>query len=326
MTSIGPDTVVPYLVERAILPAGSEARVAELPGGVSSTVLEVRAGSTDVVVKQALGRLRVDEEWLASTSRIAAEARALELAGAVLPGAVPAVLDVDVGAGVLTIERAPRAWRVWKSDLLDGRADPSVAERLGTVLATWHERTTDPFLHAGFEDRQVFFQLRVDPFHRVVAERLPEVREQVEAVVAAMLDTTRCIVHGDFTPKNILVGDGRSWVIDWEVVHLGDPSFDLGSMLCHLMLKAVHLPASAPQFANCAQALLGAYSEVSPIGALPGGEAHLVGQVGCLLLARVVGKSPAGYLTPDQRTDVLRSGIEVLARPITTVDQLWDLV
>jgi aminoglycoside phosphotransferase (APT) family kinase protein len=36
------------------------------------------------------------------------------------------------------------------------------------------------------------------------------------------------IVHWDFTPDNVLVGDGRvTGVIDWEGVRAGDPRFDL---------------------------------------------------------------------------------------------------
>ena len=56
------DTVGAYAVRRGLIPDASEAQVASL-GGVSNVVLAVRADDRQVVVKQALPRLRVAEEW-----------------------------------------------------------------------------------------------------------------------------------------------------------------------------------------------------------------------------------------------------------------------
>ncbi len=53
----------------------------------------------------------------------------------------------------------------------------------------------------------------------------------------------RSIVHGDFRLGNLLVGpDGLRAVLDWELVHLGDPIEDLG-WLC---VRAWRFGASAP--------------------------------------------------------------------------------
>jgi aminoglycoside phosphotransferase (APT) family kinase protein len=53
-------------------------------------------------------------------------------------------------------------------------------------------------------------------------------------------------VHGDFSPKNLLVWEGRVMLIDCEVGHYGDPAFDLGFFVTHLVLKAIWLgPAIA---------------------------------------------------------------------------------
>jgi aminoglycoside phosphotransferase (APT) family kinase protein len=50
-------------------------------------------------------------------------------------------------------------------------------------------------------------------------------------------------VHGDFRNGNLIVGeDGISGVLDWEIVHVGDPAEDLG-WLC---VKAWRFGAKLP--------------------------------------------------------------------------------
>jgi aminoglycoside phosphotransferase (APT) family kinase protein len=53
----------------------------------------------------------------------------------------------------------------------------------------------------------------------------------------------RCVVHGDFRLGNVIVGgDGLRAVLDWELVHIGDPMEDLG-WLC---VKAWRFGSSKP--------------------------------------------------------------------------------
>jgi 5-methylthioribose kinase len=119
-------------------------------------------------------------------------------------------------------------------------------------------------------------------------------------VAEDLLTDRRCLVHGDFSPKNVLVGGRRLWVLDWEVAHVGNPVFDLAYLLCHLILKIVHRPGHAHSYRETARRFLAAY------GRTPDG---IVGQnVGCLLLARVDGKSPADYLTEADRGQVRALG------------------
>ena len=105
---------------------------------MSNIVLGVEADGLSCVVKQSLPRLRVADEWLAKRERAVTEACALQLAAALIPKAVPRVLELDREACVFTIERAPRDWQTWKEDLLEGRADQGSAHRVGLLLAAWH--------------------------------------------------------------------------------------------------------------------------------------------------------------------------------------------
>ncbi len=156
-------------------------------------------------------------------------------------------------------------------------------------------------MDAEFADVEAFIQLRVDPFYRWVAARHPDIAARISKVADQMLSTRRCLVHGDFSPKNVLVADGGLWVIDWEVAHIGDPVFDVAFLITHLACKTLHRPADGPAFHAAAAAFMASYNQASApaLGELDPG--YLARQVGCLLLARMDGKSPATYLSAPQR-------------------------
>jgi aminoglycoside phosphotransferase (APT) family kinase protein len=295
------DTVADYLAGRGVIddPAKAEARA--LGGGVSNVVLAVTTPDAEVVVKQSLPKLRVAEEWLAKQERAITEAAALRLAAGLTPGAVPEVLDVDEPAFALTIACAPGHWVNWKDELLAGRADVGVAAELGRLLAAWHVGTTA--IDARFDDQEAFEQLRVDPYYRTAMARHPDLARPITDCIERMAATRQCLVHGDYSPKNVLLAPeaaaeaahGAVWVLDFEVAHLGDPAFDLAFLHNHLVLKAIHRPAARDAYRACAEAFDAAYTQ--PVHA-----PYVRQHQGCLLLARVDGKSPAEYLTEDERT------------------------
>jgi 5-methylthioribose kinase len=326
MALLTPETVGSYLAERGVAAAGEPTSAVSLGGGVSNVVLAVRLGKRRVVVKQSLPQLRVADEWLAKRERVLTEAAALRWASRVTPGAVPAVYDVDPERCVIVIEHAPDGWRNWKDELLAGRADPVVADRLGRILAAWH---TTSFLNAGearrFDDSEAFEQLRVDPYYRTIMRRHPDLDALVRPYVEQMLATRRCLVHGDYSPKNVLLGDGDLWVVDFEVGHLGDPVFDVAFLLNHLLLKAIHRPSAVTAYARCADALWAAYANGTSREVRPA-DAYVFGHVGCLMVARIDGKSPAEYLTADERVTARGLGIRLLREPPVAPSGAWRLL
>jgi 5-methylthioribose kinase len=297
-----------HLRARGLLPADAEAEVTPVSGGVSNIVLRVEAPGFAVIVKQALPRLRVEREWLADPHRTVAEGRALRLAAGVDPARVPPVLDLDQERLVLVIEAAPRGVRDWKAQLLLGEVDPEVGRKAGEFLGRLHRATRDTELD-GWEP---FEQLRLRPYFRTLVEDDPELRPLVLPHVDEIARRRGCLVHGDVSPKNVLTAPGLLWLIDFEVAHRGDPSFDVAFMLCHLTLKSIHVPAAAPALHDAASAFLGAYAAAG--GPAPRDE-HLVALLGLLLMARVRGRSPAEYLDAPERESVWRLGMRLAQHP-----------
>ena len=310
------ETVRAWLADRAL---PSEGEVEELSGGVSSTVVAVG----DVVVKQALPRFKVADEWLVDPNRIVTEARALRLVQGLTPHAVPQVLYLDEDEHVVVMQRAPRRANTWKSALLAGEAEPAVGRRLGELLSAWHTATAgDELVARRFAAEQSFREQRVDPYFGTLMARRPEIAALVGAVIDDMLATRACLTHGDFSPKNVLVWDDGLWVVDWEVVHHGDPAFDGAFLLCHLTLKAVHGRAPAAAYERCARPFLDTWLARLP-AALPVSTDHLVALTACLVLARVDGKSPAEYLTEGERAAARALGDSLLRDPPSSVSAIW---
>jgi 5-methylthioribose kinase len=319
-TELDAASAAAYLRGRGVLPEG-EARVEPLGGGVSNIVLLVEAGRTRVVLKQSLPRLQVADEWLAKQARILTEGAALELYGTLAPGAAPAVLDLDPERYTLTIAAAPADWTPWKDALLAGEADPAIAARLGELLGVWHTATAGSAeLRDRFGDHEAFEQLRVDPYYRTILRRHPELAEPIGRTIDAMLARRVCLVHADFSPKNVLHGAGGLWVIDAECAHVGDPAFDVAFLLNHLLLKTIHRPDTAAGYAACAGAFVAAYRTAG----IDVNDGDVVAHLGCQLLARVDGKSPAEYLTAEERSRARARAVSLLRRPPADPLAAWN--
>jgi aminoglycoside phosphotransferase (APT) family kinase protein len=313
-----------WLRSRGLLTGESTPLVRPLAGGVSNVVLAVDADGRRLVIKQALGRLRVEAEWLAMRERALIEARALTHARAIVGDAVPRVIDVDEDSCAIVLERAPDGWADWKPALLRGEADPAVAAAAGRVIGAVHAATRgDAVTEAAFGDWRPFRELRLDPFHRHVAAVHPELAPVLEGLIERMSGRRIALVHGDCSPKNLLVGPGPVWLIDWEVAHYGDPTFDVAFMVCHLVLKTVHRPGCREPLGRCIRAFLTAHGDVAGTDILDADE-WLMRQVAGLLLARVDGKSPAGYLSSTEADEVRRLALAWLREPPPSA-QAWPL-
>lgn len=293
-----------------------------LSGGVSADVVAVSGPALDTVVKHALPELKVEALWRAAPSRITTEAEALTLVGALCPGVVPRVLARNDASYGIALERAPSDARNWRDQLMAGDIDLEVARELGSILARIHLKTsqTEP-LRARFGDREMFEDLRIDPFYGEVARVHPHLAAPIETILVRMVSTQRCLVHGDYSPKNILVAEAGVWVLDWEVAHLGDPVFDLAFLITHLVGKSLRQPELAHSYRAAANAFLTEYRTQAT--AIEIDEHYLVQHVACLLLARIDGKSPLSYLDDRARREGRALAEALLDTATPTFASLW---
>jgi 5-methylthioribose kinase len=328
MRLVDPENAEEYLRETARVASDERIVVRELAGGVSNMVLLVerpdRSGA-DFVLKQARAQLRTRQPWFSSVERAWREADVLRICGQLLeqektnqPAAAglmaqtPRIVFEDRDNCMFAITAAPRPNRTWKEDLLDGKADPAVAAACGRLLGTLHGASWhDQDIARQIGDRTLFEELRVSPYYRTLAATRDDAREPIERLIDSLAENSHALVHADFSPKNLLLFSGGLLMVDFETGHYGDPAFDLGFFLSHLVLKACHHVPRHADYLALSEIFRQAYCEaIEPKLSASEREdlwTRAAQHFAACAWARLDGKSPVEYLTDTRRREQMRA-------------------
>jgi aminoglycoside phosphotransferase (APT) family kinase protein len=317
----GLDEIV-RMVRQWGLTGGEEPIVEPLGGGVSCIVALVKSRRGKWVVKRALPRLMVEEEWLADLSRIFREAGCLRVIREVVDrDAAPEVILEDRENYSIVLEYG-EGGVTWKKRLMEGVVDSHVTDRVAHILSRLHRMTRERNdVVKDFGDQTNFLQLRIDPYINHLIKKHPDIGHHLRDVIEILLGRRMVLVHGDYSPKNILIlPDGRIWVLDCEPAHYGNPVFDIAFCTNHLILKSIHL-GSMRHLEEGARLWRNYWLSLG-LDNMAGLEEEGVRVLTTLMLARVDGKSPVEYLTEEGRRKV-----RVLARSLILdgVDSFGEL-
>ncbi|MFQ5937991.1 MAG: phosphotransferase family protein, partial [Acidiferrobacterales bacterium] len=244
-----------------LIAAAEEPPMTALPGGVSSDIWRVELEQGPVCIKRALPQLKVEALWEAPIERNTYEYAWIETVGKIYPHAVPKIIAHDVDAGLFVMAYLdPAEFPVWKERLRDGQADPAFAARVGTIVAGIHRSTAnDEELAERFATDRIFYALRLESYLVATGQRHPDLADPLQELVRTTAQTKHALVHGDISPKNILVGKQGPVFLDAECAWYGDPAFDLAFCLNHFLLKCLWTPRAARNFLACFTAMAGAY-------------------------------------------------------------------
>jgi 5-methylthioribose kinase len=255
------DNLFSYLEARGHLTPDADARC-ESPGeGNINWVRRVRGSDgASFIVKQARESLERFPEYQAPPQRIVLEARYYEVTAPYDTEQIrPGVLDFDPEHFVLILEDLGEAERLDEA-LSSGRDTSSALQRLGRFLGAVHGATRDGSLAGEFENGDMqrlhgahIFTLPYRendfPLSPRLRERAREIwadRELVARIDASydrFLTPRGALVHADVQPGNLLLAKGRLVLLDAEIAHIGDPAFDAGTLLAHLLLAGLARPA-----------------------------------------------------------------------------------
>lgn len=302
----------------------------QLTGGVSSLIVRADTARGPLCVKQALARLKVAAVWEAPVERNRAEVAWMRTVHRIVPAAVPAILGEDARDNAFAMAwLPPEHYPVWKAQLQGGMADTATATAVGRNLVAIHAATAgDDVLARQFDNDADFHAIRLEPYFVATAQRHPECADALHALVRTTAQTQLALVHGDISPKNILVGADGPIFLDAECAWYGDPAFDLAFCLNHLLLKCVWRPESTAGFMACYDALCAAYLSGVTWEPPAQTEARAAALLAGMLLARIDGKSPAEYITTDADRDrVRRFAVPLLLQPecsLHTLRQRWS--
>ncbi|MFM0705067.1 phosphotransferase family protein [Paraburkholderia sediminicola] len=296
-----------------------------LTGGVSSQIVHADTARGAVCIKRALAKLKVAADWSAPPERNAAEVAWMKLASTLVPGCVPEIMGEDQTARAFAMAFLdPKAYRVWKDELLEGAAHTGTARSVGATLAAIHRATAgNDELARRFATDASFFALRLEPYFMATAAANPDCAAALIRLSDETANTRRALVHGDVSPKNILVGSAGPVFLDAECAWYGDPAFDVAFCLTHLLLKCVWRPEATPRYLACFDALNDAYFTGANWESAADLEARAARLVPALMLARIDGKSPVEYLkTPEDRESVRRFAKPFVVDPPKTLDAI----
>ena len=321
------DSIVASLVSTGLAEDGSSLRFEPLKGGVSSDIWRVDGGASTICVKRARSRLAVEATWEVPVERNHYEAEFLRVVSTEVPGFAPELLAEDDAQGLIVLPFLdPGTWRLWKTQLLAGHVHMKVAEAAGSHLGRLARVTRDrPDLAKRFDTGDLFFQLRFDPYLLECARRHPDLASPLTALVESTSRRREALVHGDVSPKNMLVtADADCLILDAECAWYGDPAFDLAFVINHLCLKAVHVQNAQVPLVTAIGALLRARAAMDDPDRGPAVECRAARLLPGLMLARLDGKSPVEYLNDEEkRAHIRRTARHFLLSP---TERIADVV
>jgi 5-methylthioribose kinase len=313
-----------YLQAKALISDLNHVLIKPLGGGVSCEAIMVRTPERAFVIKQALPKLRVKENWFSDVTRIVNEKDCLAFYNQIAPEDTPKLLFYDEENYLYGMEAAPEQAVMWKNRLLAGDIDFAIARKAALALVNVHNTAArDEDIKARFASRKFFIELRIDPYLQTIAKHHPVLEKTINKEIDRLLDTKATLVHGDYSPKNILVDGQKIYILDFEVAHIGDPSFDLGFLTNHFMLKAIKNKQWALSYLNLAIYTADVYLQKVDFMNAALLERNTIKTLALLFLSRVDGKSPAEYITEESDKNLIRQiSYHVLQNDIATYRQL----
>lgn len=299
-------------------------------GGVSGTVAFVdRPGRKPLIVKQALAQLKVAETWMCDPNRMKVEYESNRIYHELMPGSSPEVYFYDGENYIYGREAVPESCSMWKADLMHGLVDFEVARKAIETLAVVHNRCAgDADVARRFSDKGIFYGLRINPYIEFSVQKHPELAREADRVIREMMTRSITLVHGDYSPKNIMVLGREISVLDYEVAHYGNPAFDLAFLFNHMILKSVKFPDMEDTFLELLRYMADLYFQKLEFTDRAELEDCTVRTLALLMIARVDGKSPVEYLTgePEKQQLVRRAASQILERKADRIAEVVRIV
>ncbi len=287
-----------------------------LTGGVSSDIGLVDLGGRKVVVKFALEQLRVAETWFVNVNRSLAEYQWLQYAASIVPDSVPLLFGCSKTLKGFAMEYLDGATvYLWKKALLGGATADKEAAAVGDRLGRIHNGSVNDRVLAQFQNQEDFYDLRLEPYLAFAASRHPELAAEMHGLIDMVQSHERVLVHGDVSPKNIMIRNGVPVFLDAECATAGDPSFDIAFCLNHFILKAVHLEHSRGGLLNSIIRFWRSYQTHVHWESAAGLERRVCRLLPALMLARVDGKSPVEYLDENEQQIVRIMAVPLIRSP-----------
>ena len=300
-----------------------------LKGGISSDIYKISDGQHTYVVKQALPKLKVQDDWYAEVSRNIIEQDFIHFMQSNLPDSVSKIFYADRKHCFFVMEYLDDDYQNWKQQLLNGCFEARTAIRAAELLAEIHIKSRDrEDIKNTFNHAANFYGLRIEPYLVATGEHHPELKYFFLEEAERLKHHREALVHGDYSPKNMMIKENRLIILDHEAAWFGDPAFDLAFFLNHLYLKMLFHFFRCKKMNDLTTVAFSAYmnkwvGEKKEEMEIRTGRLLLM-----LMLARMDGKSPVEYFN-EKEIKFVRSFVhELLPAQIfshSMINHYWNL-
>jgi aminoglycoside phosphotransferase (APT) family kinase protein len=303
-----------FLRDQGLVRHGEIPRWTPLAGGVASDIWRVDLADRSLCIKCALPQLKVAQPWYVPIERNAYEWAWINFAAEHCPGTVPEPIASDPEQGIFAMSFLdPAKYPVWKQMLLDGVVQPHTAAQVGAIIARLHGASAgDADVARRFRTDAIFHAIRLEPYLLATALRHPDLAAELRGLSERTANTRLALVHGDVSPKNILIGPRGPVFLDAECAWYGDPAFDAAFCLNHFLLKCVARPQWSDSYLACYAAFADAYLEGATWEPRAAIESRTASLLSGLFLARIDGKSPVEYITDERDKNMVRETARAL--------------
>lgn len=302
------DVLEAYLLSRELVKENDGHQIFYCSGGVSGTVAFVERPGTPMIIKQALGQLKTKDTWMCDPNRMYTEYESNRIYHELMPDCAPEVYFYDSDNYIYGREAVPNGCPMWKENLMTGLLDFQVAEKSIRTLVNIHNACSSrEDIKKEFENKDIFYDLRISPYIEFTAGKYPQIQEAAVKLSKELMDAQITLVHGDYSPKNIMVVGRDISVLDYEVAHFGHPAFDLAFFSNHFILKAVKFSEYAGAYLTMLQYMVRLYFDEMSFMDKDEFESAYVRTLAFLMLARIDGKSPVEYLVgQEEKQNIVR--------------------
>ena len=320
-----PKEFLVFLINQGLLEPRKAVKGAPMVGGVSSDIWRIELLEKSICIKRALPRLNVEASWSAPIERNTFEVKWMQVVGELFPTIVPSILAHDPQAGMFAMPFLDsQKFKLWKTELLNGNVSPDFAGSVGLALANIHSATmNDPDTERNFPTDKIFHSIRLEPYLEATARIHPDVAEALYELVLDTQNNKIALVHGDVSPKNIMIGPEGPVFLDAECAWYGDPAFDLAFCLNHLLLKCLYRPDTRTGYATSFETMTRCYLDALERQRAKDIEVRAARLLPGLLLARVDGTSPVEYITKENdKNQVRRFTKNLLSNPLSSLQDV----
>ena len=280
----------------------------KLTGGVSSEVYHVKTNKNNYCIKRSLKRLLVKKKWIANTNRIKFEYLWLKHCQNILKRNIPNTYEFNNKKKYIVMEYLKTSQyktlkQLYFNKIININTIRSISKHLYKIHSNSSNYKTKKTFEGNYKN---FYDLRLDPYFNEVGRVYPKYKGYIKKINENYIKHSNTLVHGDFSPKNILVGKNKIIYLDAECCNFGDPVFDLVFFTNHLLIKSIFFKDKSQEFIKLYISFYREYLSNLSTKHFNSYIDRIIKMTPIMLLSRVDGKSPVEYINKVKIKNIIR--------------------